>query len=94
MNASSSPARADELIDYPSPFPIKVMGLNEDGFVHTMTQIARKHDPSFDAATVELRDSSNGKYQSVTLTVTATSRDQLDDLYRELSGHPLAKYVL
>ena len=59
-----------------------------------MTQIARKHDPSFDAATVELRDSSNGKYLSVTLTVTATSRDQLDDLYRELSGHPLAKYVL
>ncbi|MFT4192385.1 MAG: DUF493 domain-containing protein [Comamonas sp.] len=89
-----APARADELIEFPSAFPIKVMGLNTDGFVHTMTQIAHKHDPFFDASTVELRDSSSGKYLSVTLTVTATSRQQLDDLYRELSGHPLAKYVI
>lgn len=94
MNDSTSPPRADELIEYPSLFPIKVMGLNEDGFVHTMTQIAHKHDPFFDASTVQLRDSPGGKYLSVTLTVTATSRAQLDDLYRELSGHPLAKYVL
>lgn len=94
MNASTPSSRTDELIEYPSPFPIKVMGLNEDGFVHTMTHIARKHDPFFDAASIQLRDSSGGKYLSVTLTITATSRAQLDDLYRELSGHPLAKYVL
>lgn len=94
MTQTPPPEKTDELIEFPSLFPIKVMGLAEDGFVHTMTHIARKHDPFFDAATIELRDSSNGKYLSVTLTVTATSREQLDALYRELSGHPLAKYVI
>lgn len=94
MNDRSSPQGADELIEYPSLFPIKVMGLKQDDFVHTMTAIARKHDPFFDPASVQLRDSSSGKYLSVTLTITATSRAQLDALYRELSGHPLAKYVL
>jgi putative lipoic acid-binding regulatory protein len=45
-------------------------------------------------AALEMRDSSGGKYQSLTLTVTATSREQLDNLYRALTAHPHAKYVL
>ena len=76
------------------PFPIKVMGKNEDGFVHAMTEIARRFDPSFDAATVELRESASGNYLGVTLTVQATSRQQLDDLYRALTSHPLVKWAL
>ena len=82
------------LIKYPSQFPIKVMGLNVDGFVHAVTEIARKFDPDFDAATVELRPSSGAKYLGVTVTVTATSREQLDELYRTLSTHPMVKVVL
>ena len=42
------------LIEYPSKFPIKVMGLNADGFVHAITLIAEQFDPAFDATTVEL----------------------------------------
>ena len=82
------------LIEYPSAFPIKVMGLNVDGFVEAMTTVARDFDPAFDAATVELRASSASKYLGVTLTVTATSREQLDELYRTLSTHPMVKVVL
>ncbi len=82
------------LIEYPSAFPIKVMGLNADGFVEAMTTVARHFDPAFDAATVELRASSGAKYLGVTLTVTATSREQLDELYRTLSTHPMVKVVL
>lgn len=82
------------LIDYPSAFPIKVMGLNVDGFVHALTLIARSFDPGFDASTVELRPSKGDKYLGVTLTVTATSREQLDELYRTLSTHPMVKVVL
>ena len=94
-NGSSAPdGRRDSLIDYPSQFPIKVMGDNVDGFVHAVTAIARQFDPGFDAASVELRDSKTGKYLGVTVTVTATSREQLDDLYRALSGHPMVKVVL
>ena len=86
--------RKESLIEYPSKFPIKVMGANVDGFVHAVTQVAQRFDPTFDAATVELRNSKAGNYLGVTITVTATSREQLDDLYRALSSHPLVKVVL
>jgi putative lipoic acid-binding regulatory protein len=82
------------LIEYPSRFPIKVMGAKVDGLVHAITLVARQFDPGFDAGTVELRESSGGKYLGVTITVTATSREQLDELYRTLSTHPMVKVVL
>ena len=84
----------ESLITYPSRFPIKVMGARVDGFVHAITAIAQHFDPDFDAATVELRQSSGGKYLGVTITVMATSREQLDELYRTLSSHPMVKVVL
>jgi len=87
-------ARKDSLIEYPSKFPIKVMGAKVDGFVHAVTQVAEQFDPTFDATTVELRNSKAGNYLGVTITVTATSRAQLDDLYRALSSHPMVKVVL
>ena len=86
--------RKESLIEYPCRFPIKVMGANVDGFVHAMTLIAEQFDPSFDASTIELRNSSSGHYLGVTLTVTATSREQLDELYRTLTSHPMVKVVL
>jgi putative lipoic acid-binding regulatory protein len=82
------------LIDYPSAFPIKVMGAHVDGFVEAMVDIARRFDPAFDPGTVERRPSRGGNYLGLTLTITATSRDQLDELYRTLSTHPMVKVVL
>ena len=86
--------RKESLITYPSLFPIKVMGVKADGFVHAITVIAQQFDPSFDASTIELRPSKAGNYLGVTITVTATSREQLDALYRTLSTHPMVKVVL
>ncbi|PUE54913.1 DUF493 domain-containing protein [Limnohabitans sp. Rim8] len=86
--------RADSLIEYPSLFPIKVMGTKADGFVHAVTYIAEQFDPAFDATTIELRESKGGNYLGVTITVTATSREQLDELYRTLTSHPMVKVVL
>jgi len=57
--------RKDSLIQYPSKFPIKVMGAKVDGFVNAVTTIARQFDPEFDASTVELRDSSNERLAAV-----------------------------
>lgn len=82
------------LIEYPSAFPIKVMGSNADGFAQAIVEIARRFDPGFDPATLEMRPSTGNKYLGLTLTVTATSREQLDELYRALSTHPLVKVVL
>ena len=87
-------SRKESLIEYPSLFPIKVMGLKTDGYVQAVTHIARQFDPAFDASTIELRESKGGKYLGVTITVLATSREQLDELYRTLSTHPMVKVVL
>jgi putative lipoic acid-binding regulatory protein len=86
--------RQESLIEYPSLFPIKVMGEKVDGLVHAISMIARQFDPAFDATTIELRESKGGKYLGVTITVMATSREQLDELYRTLSTHPMVKVVL
>ena len=99
MSASAQPPsvsdpRKDTLIEYPSLFPIKVMGASHDGFVHAVVQVAQQFDPSFNAASVELRPSKGGKYLGVTLPITATSREQLDNLYRALTSHPMVKIVL
>jgi uncharacterized protein len=82
------------LIEYPSAFPIKVMGSHVEGFVQAIVSVARQFDPDFDADTVETRPSKGGKYLGITVTVTATSREQLDELYRTLSTHPMVKLVL
>lgn len=82
------------LIAYPSAFPIKVMGVQAEGFVEAIVKVAQHFDPGFDASSVELRPSKGGKYLGITITVTATSRAQLDELYRTLSTHPMVKVVL
>lgn len=95
---SSTPAapapRKDSLIEYPCLFPIKVMGLKVEGLLPAVIELARTHDPAFDAERIELRESRAGNYLGVTIHVTATSREQLDALYMALSGHPLVKVVL
>lgn len=92
--ADTPPADPPSLIEYPSAFPIKVMGSNVPGFEDAMAELALRHDPGFDRSTIERRPSSNGNYMGLTLTVTATSREQLDALYTAFSGHPLVKVVL
>ncbi len=92
--ASSAPVVEESLIVYPCAFPIKVMGAKVDGFVHAITLIAHEFDPTFDATTIELRESKGGNYLGVTITITATNREQLDELYRTLSTHPMVKMVL
>jgi len=82
------------LIDYPSAFPIKVMGVQVEGFEAEVVAVALRFDPDFDASSIERRPSKGGTYLGLTLTVTATSREQLDELYRTLSTHPLVKVVL
>jgi putative lipoic acid-binding regulatory protein len=84
----------ESLLVFPCSFPIKVMGLTQDEFAQTIVAIVQKHAPDFDARTVEMRASTAGKYLSLTCTVNATSREQLDELYRELSSHPMVTMVL
>ena len=87
-------ADTESLIDYPCDFPIKVMGPNEPGFVYAMVFLARQFDPDWQEASLERRESKGGKYLGLTLTLHVLSREQLDEVYRTLSSHPLVKVVL
>jgi putative lipoic acid-binding regulatory protein len=69
------------------------MGTAVDGFAQTIAAVVLEHAPEFDAATIEMRASSGGKYLSLTCTIHATSQAQLDALYRALTSHPLVKVV-
>jgi uncharacterized protein len=71
-----------------------VMGAHQEAFVEAVVAIVVQHDPVFDVDTIQRRPSSSGNYLGLTITVTATSREQLDNIYRGLTAHPLVKYVL
>ena len=84
----------ESLLKFPCEFPIKIMGLTRDDFAQTILAIVRRHAPDYNGATMEMRSSSAAKYLSLTCTINAQSQTQLDDLYRELSSHPMVKMVL
>ncbi len=84
----------ESLIEYPCDFPIKIMGAMHNDFAQVIVELVIQHDPSFDPEKLEMRPSSKGSYLGLTVTVRATSRDQLDNLYRALSSHPMVKVVL
>ena len=84
----------ESLLAFPCDFPIKIMGQTQPGFAQDVLGVVLRHAPDFDASTLEMRNSREGKYLSLTATIRATSREQLDELYRELCDHPMVKMVL
>jgi len=90
----SQPQQPDSLLTFPCVFPMKVMGRREDGFAQVVSEIVLKHAPDFHPETIEMRSSKQGRYLSLTVTINAKSREQLDALYSELSKHPMVTMVL
>jgi putative lipoic acid-binding regulatory protein len=92
------PARAvmepESLIEYPTDFPLKVLGKTQAGFAQAILEIVKRHAPDFDEASIGMRPSREGKYLSLTFVIRATSRQQLDALYQELSDHPMVQWAL
>ena len=84
----------DSPLQFPTDFPLKIMGRNTDAFAQEIVALVLQHAPDFDASTVEMRPSKGGNYIGLTCTIRANSREQLDNLYRELSSHPLVSIVL
>ena len=94
MTADDATEAGASPLQFPCDFPLKIMGLQAEGFVPAVVEVVRRHAPDFDPASVRLRASRGGTYLSCTCTIRATSRAQLDDLYRALTAHPLVKVVL
>jgi putative lipoic acid-binding regulatory protein len=84
----------ESLIEYPCAFPIKVFGQTQQGFMQAVTDVVLQHDPGFAAASISMRSSKTARYVSLTCTVNATSREQLDALYQALCDHPQVVMVL
>jgi putative lipoic acid-binding regulatory protein len=82
------------LLTFPCVFPIKVMGRREDGFAQTVSEIVLRHAADFRPQSMEMRTSKNGRYLSLTVSINARSREQLDALYSELSKHPMVMMCL
>jgi len=82
------------LLTFPCVFPLKVMGRREDGFAQVVSEIVLRHAGDFRPETIEMRSSKNARYLSLTVTINARSREQLDALYSELSKHPMVMMVL
>lgn len=94
MTATPSGNPEPSLIEYPSDFPLKILGHTQPGFTQTVLEVVKRHAPDFDDTTLEMRPSKKGKYLSVTCVIRATSREQLDALYQELCDLPMVVMVL
>lgn len=82
-------------VEYPlDDFPIKIMGVAHNDFSASIAEILILHAPDFDPENVSVRPSSKGTYLSLTATIRATSREQLENLYSALNAHPMVKMVL
>ena len=84
----SSPSSADvealALIDYPEQFPLKVLGRQGEDFEDMVLQLVRARCPQNETIAVSKRQSSGGKYISLTLTFTAYSQKQIEEIYQDL----------
>jgi putative lipoic acid-binding regulatory protein len=93
-DAKEKPLEAVSVLAFPTAFPLKIMGRRESGFTTAVIEIVKRHAPDFQPGTLETRPSREGKYVSLTATVNAISREQLDALYQELCDHPSVVMVL
>ena len=82
----SDTEQPDEIMEFPCSFSIKAMGLTTPDFATTVEEIVGQHAPDSDKS-VTTRPSKEGKYLSVTVTIEATSREQLEAIYHDLSAH-------
>ena len=83
----------ESLIDFPTEFPIKIIGKSQLNLQSEILKIVIRHASDFSPGTVETRSSRSGNYQSITCTIRATSKEQLDELYNDLSRSPLVLMV-
>lgn len=77
----------DSLLEFPCSIDVKVMGRAEQGFTELVVALVRRHVPDVRQDAVRSRYSRQGNYISLTVSVRAESREQMDALYRELSAH-------
>ncbi|AWD32754.1 hypothetical protein CKSOR_00653 [Candidatus Kinetoplastibacterium sorsogonicusi] len=84
----------NSLIVYPCNFPLKIIGKNCEQFKKEIYSIIKNYDPKFDLSNIDFQLSKSAKYIGLTVTIFATSRTQLDNIYKDLCANSLVSFVL
>lgn len=91
---SEQEQQQETLLEFPCEFAIKAMGETSEDLDQIVVEIIRRHVDDIAEGAISRRQSSGGKFTSITVTIRATSKPQLDAIYQELSSHQRIKYVL
>ncbi|MDO4997998.1 MAG: DUF493 domain-containing protein [Neisseria sp.] len=86
--------QAETLVEFPCTFPLKIMGLQHPDFASTILSVIQQHAPETEDKHITTRPSSKGNYVGATAQVYVTNKEQLDNIYRALTSHPMVKVVL
>ena len=84
----------EDIFKFPCDYPIKVFGLNQPNLIYTVSTIVERYVGKLHSNQITLKNSSKGKYVSVTIRIIATSRKQLDSINEDLQNCPLVSYLL
>jgi uncharacterized protein len=81
-------------LEFPCEFPLKVMGRKSEGFRELVIGLVEAETGPLAEDNVRLRESREGNFVALTVTVKVNDQDQLDAVYRALSGHEQVLMVL
>lgn len=84
----------ETLFEFPCEFPIKAMGKHSGELEITVIEIVSRHAPDTHNHKIKSKPSKDGNYLAVTVTIVATSKQQLDNIYQDLVDHPHVLYAL
>lgn len=81
-------------LEFPCDFPLKIIGKTTTDFENTVKDILQKHVPAFSEEMLSFRPSGKSNYTSISIKIVATSQQQLDLIYSELSRSTHVMMVL
>lgn len=75
----------DTLLEFPCQYAVKAFGQGDDFEAHVV-DIVKQHIPPMSPISHQSRPSKNGKYIAATVSITATSKAQLDAIYQQMTA--------
>ncbi|NJN51252.1 MAG: DUF493 domain-containing protein [Gammaproteobacteria bacterium] len=94
MTTQAGPTPPEPKIEFPCDYPVKIIGENHERFKETVVALTRQHAPEITEAHVRVRESRDGNYCAVNITIRATGEAQLLALHAALKTYPLVRLVL
>ncbi|APC91518.1 MULTISPECIES: HP0495 family protein [Francisella] len=94
MSANTNHNQQETFFEFPCQFPIKIMANPHKETVEFILSVFEKYVTNHSKIDFNTKESKTGKYISITATFIAGSKEQLDNIYKEISAHPEVHMVL